>query len=434
MAQTETAALPLALPATAARSFHIPRRPLKLGIAASLAFAGAYGLLSEQQYVISSNAIVSAYVLDIRSPIDGTLTGLPHAAGQFLRVGDPLGHLENPVADHQHLDNLRTLEDVAASTADADQTEAGALEHQRLLLIARADAHTVAVTQRLTSSVAEAESTLAAAQAQATEAATELRRGTELHRDGILPTADFDKLVAQEAIARRTADAQRSALGSLRAQTEAAGRGLLAEPGINNDVAYSRQRADELSIKLAETQRSLAASRAQARLASASVLTEQTRSAQLRATDLRSPIAGQLWEIQSMDGERAAAGDQLLSLVDCTRQFLLVEVPQDRLPDIAIGQPARFRFTGETRQRTGLVLAVTGDPQKEPNHKFAAFPIQDPSLQLATVRVAIDPDSQPGPSGTTQPTPDSCAVGRTARVLLPTLPTNFVSRLFRTYF
>ena len=412
----------LAQPDARARSFHFPGRPLKLFGAGALAFAGAYGILSEQQYVTSSNAIVSAYVLDIRTPIEGTVSALPHTPGAMVARGALLGHMENPLADHQHLDNLRTLEDVAQSTAQADAAEALALAGQQRALLSRAAAHSGAVTARLTLSVAEQQSTLEASESRLHQASTELDRGRKLHDAGILPTADFDKLVSNEAIARHELEAGRSTLASLREQTVAAGHGLLAEPGTNNDVAYSRQRADELAIKLAETQRSLAASRAQAAEAHAAVLAEAARMASLQATDLRSPIAGQVWQIEAIDGEIAALDTPVLSLVDCSRQFLLVEVPQDRLPDIAIGGTAQFKLTGESVERTGIVESATGDPQKESNHKFAAFPIQDTAEQLATVRVAL-----------AEPV-NTCAVGRTARVLLPTQPTNRLTRTLRQYF
>ena len=416
------AALPASLAEAGAKAhaFRIPRRPLKLFTAAALACAGAYGILSEQQYVTSSNAIVSAYVLDIRTPIEGTITALPRTPGGDVAPGTLLGHVENPLADHQHLDNLRTLEDVAQSSAQADAAEMAVLAGQQRTLLTRASAHADAVSERLALSVAEQSATLEAAQATHAQAVTELTRGRRLHDAGILPTATYDQLVSAESVSRHQVEAQRNALASLRTQGAAASHGLLSEPGTNNDVAYSRQRADELAIKLAETGRSLAASRAQAAQAHAAVVAELARSSSLAASDLRSPIAGRVWQIEAMDGEVAALNTPVLSLVDCSRQFLLVEVPQDRLPDIALGGTAHFKLTGESTERTGTVESATGDPQKEPNHKFAAFPIQDTAEQLATVRIALNENV--------------CTVGRTARVLLPTQPTNRLMRTLREYF
>ena len=85
---------------------------------------------------------------------------------------------------------------------------------------------------------------------------------------------------------------------------------------------------------------------------------------------------------------------------------------------------------GESAERTGTVLAAIGDPQKDNNHKFAAFPLQDTAEQLGTVRIALDPATH----GATHAEPEPCNIGRTARVLLPTQPTSFLGRIFRQYF
>jgi multidrug resistance efflux pump len=411
---------------TKARTWHMPRRPLKIAAAGTLLMAGAYGAFSEQMFIDSSDAVVSAYVLDVRAPIEGVIAGLPHASGSAVRVGDVLGGLRNDLVDHQHLDDLRTLESVAASNASADETELHALAIQRDALLARAGAHADAVSIRLAHAVDEAKSTQAALEVQLAQAQRDLQRGTSLHNDGIIAPADYERLVTAETVAKRNAEAQNAAVVSLQAQHVSAMHGLLSEPGTNNDVAYSRQRADELSTKIAEVQRSLAASRAQAAEAHAAVAAESARATQLHGTEVRSPIDGEVWQVNAMDGERIGAGNPLLTLVDCSRQFLLVEVPQDRLPQLAVGSEAHFRLAGETIERVGTVMAASGDPQKEVNHKFAAFPMQDTSQELATVRVSVD-----APADGTSPV---CAVGRSARVMLPTKPTSLASRMMRRWF
>ena len=423
---SETAALPLTLSGTETSAVRIPRRPLKLGFACTLFLAGAYGILSDSQYVSSSNAIVSAYVLDLRTPIDGIVSGLPLAAGTFVQSGQVLAHLDNPLLDHQHLDNLRTLEEDAESNSDSLAVEQTSLTLQRDDLLRRAQSHTTAITDRFRLQTAAEQRLLDAAQIALHQVSIDLGRGRQLHEAGILSSADFDKLTSQQAIAAQQAAAQQQQLDVLLSEASAASHGLLTEPGTNSDVAYSRQRADELTYKLTETARSLDASRAQAREARIAVGSESSRAQQLTQTDLRSPVDGLLWKIDAINGERAATGDPVLSLIDCHRQFLLVEIPQERLPDIAVGRQAHLRLTGESAERTGTVLAVTGDPQRDDHRKLAAFPLQDSAEQLATVRIALDA-SNSSPSS-------ACLVGRTARVLIPTQPTNSATRWFRQYF
>ena len=421
MAPAETAAAAEAQPA-----WRLPRRPLKIAAAGTLLMAGAYGAFSEQIFISSSDAVVSAYVLDVRAPIEGVVTGLPRGNNAAIAQGDLLAAMRNSLVDHQHLDNLRTLEETAGSNAAADDVELAELARQRNGLLLRADAHATAVADRLVHATAEAKSTLLGREQALAQARRDLQRGTALHDAGIIPHAEYDRLVTAESIAARNVEAEREAVVSLESQRSAASHGLLSEPGTNNDVAYSHQRADELATRIAEVQRSLAASRAQAAQAHAAVSAEGERSTQLHGLDVRSPINGEVWQVDAMDGERMAAGDPLLTMVDCSRQFLLVEVPQDRLPQLAIGGEARFRLAGETAERTGTVLSASGDPQKEVNHKFAAFPMQDTSKELATVRVSMDVSQAGGRA--------ACSVGRAAHVMLPTVPSSLASRTVRRWF
>ena len=422
-----SAALPALSTAKAqVQAIRIPRRPMKIGAAATLAFAGLYATFSEHEYVASSRAIVSAYVLDVRAPIDGTISGLPSAAGVPVRAGDRLGRLEDPRVDKEHLASLRAEEMAARSEADGLLEERRALEMQRSGLLARADEHTVAIVSRLEQQVAGAQRVLAADRLAELEARTEMERGRQLHEQGILATAEFDKLLSAQRIAVERTGAEEAELRGIQAQAAAAGHGVLADPAANTDVAYSHQRADELAIRLAENARGVAVSSAHARQAEEQSRAEQTRTSLLDASDLRSPIDGMLWNLNAMDGERAATGDSVLTLVDCRRQFLLVQIPQERVPDVAVRGQARIRLAGEAIERIGTVLSVSPDAQKDVRHKLAMSPEPDQAGEFAMVRIGLDPEAEGG-SG-------ACYVGRTARVLIPTTPSNGLSRIMRRYF
>lgn len=422
----QAVALPLPVPVADRRAVRLPKRFIKMGITGSFLFAGIYGVVSEHKYVSTTDAVVSSYVLSVRTPIDGTVTGMPLAAGIYVRQGDLLGQMDNPRVDRQHLDNLLTVEDIAKSTADALALEQQKLSYQQKELVARSDAHISAVSGRLQIAISEAEHVLEARRLALQEANIELDRGKKLHDAGILATADYDRLLSAQEIADREYAAQQANLDAIRSQAEAAQHGLLTEPGTNNDVSYSRQRADELAIKLAENSRVLLSSRAQAMESQAAVQTEAARAELLRHTDLRSPIDGLVWRLNAVNSEHASAGDTILSLVDCHRQFIVAEIPQDRVPDVALHQTARFRLAGESEERTGTVVSVSGDTQGMAA-KLSAFPKTDPSQGLAAVIVSVS-----GGSGS-QDT-DSCLVGRSARVLIPTAPSNVASRWVRNHF
>ena len=416
------------LPSTGTRAFTIPQRPLKLAAAAVVTVLGGYGLLCERGYVASSDAVVSSYVLDVRTPIEGTVTGLPNTAGIAVHRGQVLAHLENSRTDRQQLERLGAEESSANEAAAALAVEQGVLEAQRQSLVQRAGQHSSAIALRLDAQVSEASRILRSDQVVLKQADIDLDRGRKLHDAGIIASADFDKLVSVQQIAREQASAQKDQVQRLRVQSADAARGLYSEPGAGTDVAYSRQRADEIAIRLAEGSRLLSDARARATEAHLALASQTARFNLLQKADLVAPMDGQLWALNSLNGERASTGDTVLSLVDCSHQFLLVRVPQDRLPEIALHQRASFRLSGESTERSGMVLSVSGESGQDPGRKFASVPSAR-GEQLATVVISLDDAAVAQASS-----PDACTIGRTARVLLPTVPTSTAGRLLRHYF
>lgn len=404
-------------------TWRIPARSVKIGIGVTLLVVGGYGIFSEHQFIASGNAVVTAYVVSVRTPIEGTVSGLPATVGMRVSEHTVIGHIDNPRVDQQHLQNLRDIEEQARSNTGAVSAERDALEAQRRALLARAHVHIQAVSTRLRLQTAEAESLLAAKQSALKEATLELDRSRQLHQARIIADADLDKMEAQYEVASHQAAAQQADLSAVREEADAASHGVLSEPGIN-DVAYSRQRADEIGMRLAEIDRTLLALKSQVSQATQDVGSEAKRADLIRETDLVSPRAGILWKLEAMNGEHVGVGDSVAQIVDCSQDFVLAEIPQERVPEISIGGEARFKLSGESAERAGIVLSVSGDEQKGENQNLAAFPVQSTDEQRATVRIGLSNVTGRG----------ECIVGRTARVLLPTNRTNRISYWYRRYF
>jgi multidrug resistance efflux pump len=436
--QTLPATLATPFDLTRLRALGVPRRTLKIGFAVTLCSAGIFGMFSESAYISTSNAVISAFVVDVRTPIDGTISGLPIGPGSLIDANELLGSVNNPRSDRQHLDNLLTFENSARSTVEALTAERVLLQNQEDALLARAQIHSTAVASRLNQQSVEAERTLSGLQLALVEATTELRRAKQLLDNGILAKSEFDRISSAQAIAVEVVAAQQSNLTNIRAQATDATHGLLSEPGAVGDVSYSRQRADEIAIKLAENASALNVALGQSNEAHQNVEAETVRGGLMRQSNLRAPIQGLLWKVNATNGESTTSGSSVLTLVDCDRQFLLAQVPQDRVPAIALHREARIRLSGELEERTGTVISVSGDALKVPDPKLAALPFQESSQQMATVLIALDKKSALQGiellERTSQSRNSSCLVGRTARVLIPTFPTNLAARWVRKLF
>jgi multidrug resistance efflux pump len=423
---------------TRLRALAAPRRTVKIAFAVTLCSAGVFGMFSESAYISTSNAVVSAFVVDVRTPIDGTISGLPLGAGSLVEANEVLGSVDNPRSDRQHLDNLLTLENSARSTVEAFTAERVLLHAQESALLARAHLHSTAVASRLKQQSVEAERTLSGLQLALVEATTELRRAEQLLDNGILARSEFDRIRSVQAIAVEVVAAQQSHFTIIRDAAIDATHGLFSEPGAVSDVSYSRQRADEIAIKLAENSSALDIAVGQSNEAHRNVEAETVRGGLMRQSALRSPIQGSLWKVNATNGESTTSGASVITLVDCNSQFLLAQVPQSRVPTIALHREARIRFSGESEERTGTVLSVSGDALKVPDAKLAALPFQESSQQMATVLIALNMNSaSPGPNvlkRTPQSQNSPCLVGRTARVLIPTFSTNLAARWVRELF
>jgi multidrug resistance efflux pump len=396
-------------------------RPTKITVSAALLLAGAYGILNEQRYVSSGDAVVSAYVASVRTPIDGMLNGMSVMPGERVAEGSVLGHVENPRVDQQRLQSLRDTEELARNGTTALAEQLDELEAQRRKLLAHARAYGEAVTARLRSRTMEAERLLAAKRAALDESTLELRRARLLHDNGIVSNAELERMTTQFDVAVHEEVAQRASLTALRLEAEAASRGVLIEPGIN-DAAYSRQRADEVELRLSEVKRALVELESQSRQAESNLANETQRSDLMHHADLVSPIDGIVWKMETLNGEQVTAGESLIEIVECNQQFVLVDLPQDRVPELAFGQLARFRLSGEAVERTGRLLSLVENPKKQVDRKLAALPDAGAAGSQTTVRLSLEPE------------PETCSIGRTARVLLPTTGQWFITRWYRRYF
>jgi multidrug resistance efflux pump len=418
------AAPPIAavLPATAKAAAR-PKVPIKLIVAGSAALAGAYGMFSEQNYVSSSNAVVSAFVVSVRTPVDGLVRGLPPTVNLQVQEGEVLGHIDNPLVDRQHLENLRVIEERARSEADAISVEKNSLEEQRKQLLARAKVHAASVTARLNLRILEDERLALVKEAAQKQAALDLARAHQLRDAGIISAADLDKAQTQYDIAVKETQAQQAALSASHAEANSAARGIYIEPG-NNEIDYSRQRSDEIELRLADINHTLAALESQAQAAKEDLDKESARINQMAQSDLVSPISGLLWKLDAMNGERINSGDSVAEFVDCSQSFVLADIPQDRVPDIMVGAQARIKLSGESNERSGIITAINAGQQKEQNRKLAAAPLFTVGEQPYTARVDFASGELP----------EGCSVGRTARVLLATRGTSLASRMFRRNF
>jgi multidrug resistance efflux pump len=388
-----------------------------MGSTAVVLAIGVYAVMANQIAIATDNAVVSAYSVALRTPIDGTVGGAPLRIGDKVANGQVLTEISNNRVDDQRLVDLREHLTRARAQLASFGDEQDGLESLRSELDHRSEAYIDASVARLAGSVAEAENSLASLADRRDEAGRALDRRASLSQNGFASTADLDKSQSDFASLSHDVAAQQGRLDSLRAQLAAAKAGVVSEPG-SNDVAYSRQRSDEIAIRLKDLAQQRAVTQADIDETAARLASEETRVAKLKSAPMVAPTRGIVWKIDASYGERVGAGATVAQIVDCNAAFVIAEVPQDRVPDIEVGSLAEYRLSGDTIKRHGRVLSVTGDATGG-DRNLAAIPFDGKGL-TATVRIAMEPSEE-------------CFVGRTARVLLPSNGPGFLARLFNRF-
>jgi multidrug resistance efflux pump len=393
-------------------------RIAKIGGAVSVLAIGAYAVMADQFAIATDNAVVSAYSVSLRTPIDGVVGGSPLRVGQRVDQGTTLVEVSNNRVDDRHLAELRQHLTQAQAHLAAIAVETRALQAMGGELEARSLAYMEASRARLAGSVDEAENVLGGLGDRKDQAERSLTRRVSLAVTGYASGADLDKAKSEFDIASHDVLAQQGKLAALRAQLEAVKNGVVSEPG-SNDVAYSRQRADEILVRLADLRQQDATARADIEETAGRLKSEEARVDRLSIASMAAPTSGMIWKLKATAGERIGAGETIAQIVDCKAAFVIANVPQNRVPDIDIGSQAEFRLSGDNLKRFGRVQSVTGDATDGDNN-LAALPFEQKGA-TATVRIAMDPSE------------GECFVGRTARVVLPSSGPGIVSRLFSRF-
>ena len=416
---------PIAIKSAVAGPFKL-RRLLKIAVACSVLAAGGYAVWSAQAYIVSDNAVVSAYVTALRAPIEGYVSAGRLSVGAAIDPGSVLATVTNPRVDDQRLTELQDRVKRLASERAAIARQRDTLEATRLELIQRGEAYRQATLARLTGEMAATKMSLEAKLSESEQAKRDFARKANLARSGTASLSDLDKAHYLSDALDRQAESLKGQIASVQAQLDAATLGVMTEAG-GNDVTYSVQRADEVRLRIADLDRAMDTIVGDAREAAARLDEETRRVDLLRSAAMAAPAAGMLWKVGSSNGERIGVGDMTAELVDCGAAFLVATIPQTAYADVLLGGEAQFRLAGKSRERSGTIISVTGDASLLGDRNLAAVPV-DQHRPTAMVRVAVPPSSNVA---------SECLVGRTARVLLPTIGrsvTEEVGRLVRRIF
>lgn len=395
-------------------------RVIKVGIAGSLLVGTTGAVLVGQGHVTADNAVVSAYVLSVRSPIQGQVSMLQLHVGDMVGEAMLLAHVSDERVSDERLVEFRS--ELARGQAEhtAFEVQRRELIELRAALAARSEEYRTAQVAYTLASSDEAAASLSGAALRLELARRDMVRKVSLGRSGDVSVAAVDHATLDAHTAETDVTSQTARLAYLRTRQAAAAQGIFLDSGAN-DVSYSTQRIDEINLRLTDINRADGGLGAGKVSTEARLAAEERRFAALSDAELKFPTRGMIWKLGVSNGERVSTGDTLAQVIDCEASFIVAAISQRDFSLVELGSLARFRLSGETTDREGRVLSVTGDSSISGDRNLAAAPVADHAT-TAVVRVEVPPSGNKGAE---------CLVGRTARVLLRAGGGGMLARLLR---
>src|SRR5450432_2448747 len=267
-------------------------RPILLIVVVAAIAVGAYAYFNRRPSTLTLTGIVTTNDVIVSSQVAGQLAQLLVGDGDTVHAGQLLATI---VPDELRADTAFYTQSAAGATSQVRESEAGLRLQQR----------------QMTDQIAQADSTLAANQAQAKAAAADLEaarltftRTQDLSRQGIASAQDLDT-------ARTTANAAQAKLDALQKQVDAQ----------RATVAMAHANAEQVAARQSEVQ-------ASQHLQAAAAAQQNKADVRLRYTELHAPINGIVDVRAARAGEYVVPGQPVLTLVNPDDLWVRVDVEE----------------------------------------------------------------------------------------------------------
>jgi multidrug resistance efflux pump len=348
-------------------------------------------------YVSSEGApaVINSELLSVRAPRDGYVSLKAAELGSRIENGDEIAELRPASSDPDR----STESDLSALT-----NEISTMESLLRTLREQSNAYRDARVKQLESEIAQSEAKLEAAKAEEKSQAAIRDRQEPLFAKGYALKGTLE--AAREASNRAAQDrkAAEHDLETRKLELVAARNGTFVGDGYN-DSFYSRQRADEVALRLIELKAELARQQARSDALKddeTGMVTSVGGRVVLHATG-----SGRIWSIAVNQGQFVRRGDILLNIANCGKLLANASGAKREYAEVRRGERASFHLEGQGSRWAGVVNWAGAAGQG----------------MLATSQVAFRPqtpeDARYSFMVTLEDTPDlrsSCPVGAPGRV------------------
>jgi multidrug resistance efflux pump len=366
-------------------------------------------LMERTLYATSIEAVVNAPRIEIVAPMEGVVDSVGADIGDRVARGATLARLRRDGWTQDNAQSLSTRSALLHGRADIIGRELETLIALHDSLVLREKRYRSTLVEQLEADV------------RAAEGRVEERKLVSDQTNALVGVNGSSKLdVTRAKTSLLEAESQ---LSRLRTSIRAARTNVVSDQS-GQDVPYSRQRMDQLTVDIARLRAERDVLRGEA-----NTIVEGALNVALDTSGVVSvsaPTAGAIWQMTAVPGERVLRGAPIATVVDCSRVYLEATVSPRDADKIDLDKSVIVRLAGTTYEARGRVRSVRGGGLRPENASAAELKLQD---RRGDSRVIVDVDAK----SLQQSSANFCQVGRHAKVFFddraPLRPLQLASRL-----
>ncbi|PDS31487.1 HlyD family secretion protein [Rhizobium phaseoli] len=357
----------------------------------------------------SLDGTVNARFAVVNAPIDGTIAEEPVKVGSPVKDGQSLAEIRNTRVNRAILASLEADRNTALDRVAALKKERDELSALREELSARLEVYRQTTIANLEREVEILRKKVEVSQAQDLVAQVDLDRRMALESKGILTQKLVEAARAAGAATGGEVEISNLTVDQLQQRLNAVRQGIFVFGDGQNDVPYSRQREDEVVVRINDLNSRIAENETRAGEVQKQLVQESSRVSSLESATATAPFDGVVWSRSIVNGSNVVLNNELIRLLDCRELFVDILVPEVNYDEIYPGLVAQVRLFGRSDVFKGTVISVRGSSALVETDSFAAS--LPPSTQRnARIRVRLDP------SFMNDDFANFCQVGRTVQV------------------
>ncbi|GEP07672.1 HlyD family efflux transporter periplasmic adaptor subunit [Methylobacterium oxalidis] len=399
----------------------------RIFVGLSLLVTGILVLLPGLTGHTSLDGTVNARFTVVSAPIEGVVSETPPKVGTALPEDAEVFQINNDRIARTAEAQLEADLGAARERLKALEAQIGQLAALKKELTGRLADYQKASIQSIQQEIVIRQQRISTAQANKASAEADLSRKQTLGATGVVAGSSVEAARAAAIASGNEGTIAKAELERLTQQLDALRRGTFVGEG-RNDVPYSQQRTDEVTIQLANVEAQAKTERARVQLLERQLLIERARNDRLSHASVQLPFKGVIWRNNVVGGSNVVVGNELLRLLDCRDLFVDILLDEVDYDEIKPGDPAEVRLLGTSEVIAGKVISVRGSSAAVEEVTLAAMPPKSRG-KSARIRVSLEPN----PMQTDYE--NFCHVGRTVQVRFarsaPTFPlANWVRSLW----